>query len=383
MANAVNADGSVVVGVDTRPGDIDDEAFRWSQSTGSIGLGFLPGDNFSQANAVNADGSVVVGLSGKNSVYDAFIWTPSAGMLSIQDALAADGVDLSGWRDLIATGVSADGHVIVGNGVDPTGHNEAWIAHLPPNGTTDGPSAKVIQTDSSTSLTEVGDHYLLYDSNGAGPSLKQGGMDVVAGEFASWTPIGAVQTASGYDVAWKNGSADQYTVWNTDSSGNFLSYNGVMSGNDYALESLEPTFGQDLNGDGLIGPSTIGASDTVEVVSAYSGQVSLSASTGSLEILNSSSFTGTVAGMTGQDTIDFADIDPTKVHQPIYSGNASGGTLTVTDGSNSAKIALLGDYMASTFVTSSDGHGGTNVVDPPVVAQTDQQPNALVNPHHA
>ena len=64
------------------------------------------------------------------------------------------------------------------------------------------------------------------------------------------------------------------------------------------------------------------------------------------------------------DTIDFADIDPTKVQQPTYSGTASGGILTVTDGSHTANVALLGNYMASTFVTSSDGHGGTNVVNP-------------------
>jgi hypothetical protein len=42
----------------------------------------------------------------------------------------------------------------------------------------------------------------------------------------------------------------------------------------------------------------------------------------------------------------------------------------VTDGSHSAKIALLGNYLASTFTTSSDGHGGTNVIDPPLSAST-------------
>ena len=50
-----------------------------------------------------------------------------------------------------------------------------------------------------------------------------------------------------------------------------------------------------------------------------------------------------------------------------YSGDASGGALTVTDGSHSANIALLGNYLASTFVPTSDGHGGTNVIDPPVI----------------
>ena len=80
----------------------------------------------------------------------------------------------------------------------------------------------------------------------------------------------------------------------------------------------------------------------------------------------------------GQGTIDFADIDPTKVQQPSFSGgDASGGTL---DGTHTANIALLGNYLASTFVPSSDGHGGTSVVDPPAAAN---QNNPLALSQHA
>ena len=106
-------------------------------------------------------------------------------------------------------------------------------------------------------LTEVGDHFFLYDGSGSGPSLKYAGADYVAGQFGAWTPIGAEQTASGYEVAWKVTGADQYTVWTTDSSGNYISnLVGAVSGTSYALESFEPIFHQDLNGDGLIGPPT-------------------------------------------------------------------------------------------------------------------------------
>ena len=78
---------------------------------------------------------------------------------------------------------------------------------------------------------------------------------MTAGEFAGWTPIGAVQVAGGgYDVAWKNASAGLYTVWSTDSNGNYLSnVLGAVSGNSTALEALETTFNQDLNGDSTIG----------------------------------------------------------------------------------------------------------------------------------
>jgi hypothetical protein len=113
-------------------------------------------------------------------------------------------------------------------------------------------------------------------------------------------------------------------------------------------------------------PSTIGPGETLELGSAYAGQVSFAADTGILELLNSASFAGTVAGMSGKDTIDFTDIDPTKVQIPSFSGTSTSGTLTVTDGLHSSNIALLGNYLASTFVASSDGHGGTNVTDPPL-----------------
>ena len=36
-------------------------------------------------------------------------------------------------------------------------------------------------------------------------------------------PIGVEKTASGYAVAWRNGLADQYTAWNTDGGGAYLS----------------------------------------------------------------------------------------------------------------------------------------------------------------
>ena len=43
------------------------------------------------------------------------------------------------------------------------------------------------------------------------------------------------------------------------------------------------------------------------------------------------------------------------------NATSAGGTLQVTDGTNTANIALLGNYTASVFVTESDGHGGTTV----------------------
>ena len=46
-----------------------------------------------------------------------------------------------------------------------------------------------------------------------------------------------------------------------------------------------------------------------------------------------------------------------------------------------ASVTLLGQYMQANFKTSDDNHGGTVIADPSAVAQTDQQPATLVNPH--
>ena len=55
-------------------------------------------------------------------------------------------------------------------------------------------------------------------------------------------------------MALKKPGTDQYTFWNVDSSGNFVSNTvGVVSGSSATLMSLEAKFHQDFNGDGVIG----------------------------------------------------------------------------------------------------------------------------------
>ena len=49
----------------------------------------------------------------------------------------------------------------------------------------------------------------------------------------------------------------------------------------------------------------------------------------------------------------------------------------MTDGRHAAAIALLGNYMAGSFVAATDGHGGTLVTEAP---QTERQP-LLTHPH--
>ncbi len=151
-ANGVSSDGLVVVGrCKSLSGN---EAFRFEQTATCsllnaqpdpcvLGLGDLTGgDFFSYATATSADGSVVVGWGSTTSGKEAFRWEHTATcslantgsdpcLVRLADYLTARGFDVSAWTLTEATGISADGSVIVGNGVNPDGDAEAWLVEIP------------------------------------------------------------------------------------------------------------------------------------------------------------------------------------------------------------------------------------------------------------
>lgn len=108
QARGVSADGSVVVGRWTSPSGT--EAFRWTTGGERVGLGDLPGGEFSSfALDVSADGSVVVGRGTKDFGTEAFRWTPGSGMVALGDLP-------DGGLESVAFGVSNDGSIVVGRG---------------------------------------------------------------------------------------------------------------------------------------------------------------------------------------------------------------------------------------------------------------------------
>ncbi len=127
QANAVNVDGSVIVGK-AKDGSTNSQgflqqerAFRWTASNNMENLGTLNGGSYSNALAVSADGAVVVGTAydgadPSNYYYQrAFRWTRATGMVSVDQWMRDNGVSVSVENlPRFATGVSADGSVIVG-----------------------------------------------------------------------------------------------------------------------------------------------------------------------------------------------------------------------------------------------------------------------------
>ncbi|WP_428387350.1 hypothetical protein [Mucisphaera sp.] len=134
-ATAMSDDGQVMVGfgdytLDRRTVTGDPLAYRWTESEGFQSLGFLEGDSASEALDISGDGETIVGRSGLS----AFIWTADSGMRALSDALIDEGIDLQGWSLQVATGVSDDGTVISGYGMNPQGQVAGWVASIPEPG---------------------------------------------------------------------------------------------------------------------------------------------------------------------------------------------------------------------------------------------------------
>jgi hypothetical protein len=126
---------------------------------------------------------------------------------------------------------------------------------------------------------------------------------------------------------------------------------------------------------------TVPGAGGVEIATAASStNANFASNTGTLKLYDSQHYGGSVAGLVGQDSLDLADINFINgtTTANLMNATSAGGTLHVTDGSHQANIALLGNYLASTFTTSSDGHGGTSVIDPAVLGGV----APLVTPPH-
>lgn len=112
------------------------------------------------------------------------------------------------------------------------------------------------------------------------------------------------------------------------------------------------------------GPAPISVSNTsqVEIFGASSQDVAFASGTSGTPKLDAAQrFTGKISRLTASDTLDLANLAHALHTSVGYSGTSAGGTLAVGSGTQTDKIALLGNDMASTFTLHGDGRGGTTV----------------------
>lgn len=133
--SCISADGKVITGFGYVAGAYT--VLRWTKETGTLPfLDPLPnGAVPSLATGLSADGSVIVGAAtpAGNNLY---IWDAAHGTRNLYQLLVNEyglGESLAGWNLRQGTGrtsISADGRTLAGFGINPAGNTEAWIAYL-------------------------------------------------------------------------------------------------------------------------------------------------------------------------------------------------------------------------------------------------------------
>ena len=149
-----------------------------------------------------------------------------------------------------------------------------------------------------------------------------------------------------------------------DTGDNVISNRGILKASDG---------GQLIVASDLRGGSGLIDGATLAFEKASSASVSFVAGEAVLELDQSGSFTGTVTGLdqSADYAIDLTDIDFATATASFRQLDGR-GTLSITDGTDSAKLKLIGDYAASVFtgptpvgavgfLLSNDGSGGTMV----------------------
>ena len=198
----------------------------------------------------------------------------------------------------------------------------------------------VIETLGSTSVVQSGGNYYLNNiSTGTGPTLKYAGSVVNTANYTTWSVIAAEQVSGGgYDVVWKDSSTGHYSVWSTNSSGNFVTTLAAapeVLGSDPTLQALEPTLQQDLNGDGTIGLSvvTIEALGSTSVVRSGGNYYLNHISTGigpalkySGSVVNTANYTtwSVIAAEQVSGGYDVVWKDSSNGHYSVWSTDSSG-----------------------------------------------------------
>jgi len=110
----------------------------------------------------------------------------------------------------------------------------------------------------------------------------------------------------------------------------------------------------------------INGTATIEFGAGASANLVFAAdASGMLKLDNSAGYTGTVTGFDGNDSIDLADVQAANATLSFAANaDASGGTLTVSDGSHTANILLHGQYDPAAFHLAADSGFGVVVTYP-------------------
>lgn len=185
--------------------------------------------------------------------------------------------------------------------------------------------------------------------------------------YAGGTAIGTTLNAGSMQIDWGNASG-------TTIDGGIQYVWGAASDTTIASGA------QHVGAGGSASGTTIGAGGLEYVHTGGTlADVTFGGASARLVLDESSALSGPISGWQDGVELDLGDIAFGESTSLAYAANAesTGGALTISDGTHTASLHLLGQFSAADFVLAADGHGGTVVTNPM------DQPQALLSISHA
>jgi len=352
----IDANGTSSLVVNEKSGiSLTNAGLLESTSTGGLVLGGTINNSASGViGAFGAGSNVSIGPSGTLS--GGTLKTTGGGQILI----SAETIDGSNGRTVTNTGnVLVNGAILLG-----TISNTGTIAlndgiAVGAGGATLAGSGNVTLSDSTTnSILGNGANTTLTNQNtisGAGEIggnglllTNQGVIDATGTNPLIVDTAASPVTNTGTLEATSN--ATLFVASNVTNTGHLIANNGDV------------IFAGAVSGTGT---ATIQGAGSIEFGSTTTSNVTFAAGAdGTVTFDAASTLTGklSITGFTLGDTIDLADIN--------FSGSGptltfNKGILTVSDGTDTAQIRMIGNFTLASFHAASDGSGGTLITDPP------------------
>ena len=311
---------------------------------GTIELGAGSGT----VSGIDASGNVTVnGFVGSAPVFQGF------GTLDIAS---------SGHFAMASVGTIASGKILLDNGVVSDAGALTVAGSITGSGTLSVTGKLTLQNKSSLSVADL---FVTAKTSKVtvGSNITYGGvwfqtngsLSISAGRTLNLTNVADVISGKGVTVG---GTLEV-------SGGGKLEIQGPVANNGLLLVSGGTLV---LENNAIV--TGTGSAEIIAAVLDASGgfnqAVSFVGGLGTLILGHSQSYTANITGFStaGGTELDLSDVGFVSASEATFSGTTAGGVLTVSDGTHTAKLKLVGNFTGSTFTASSDGHGGVIVVDP-------------------
>lgn len=296
--------------------------------------------------------------------------------IDLGGTVAGGTVESGGWQYVFGNGV-ANANTVAGGGyqdvysggrtintaLEAGAWEYVWGGGLATGTTVSGGNLNVWAGGQAvdTTISNGGWSFVWGGATASGTVVSNGGYEDVYSGAAS---TDATVLAGGWQFIWGTGTTATGTTVN-NGGGQYVWSGGVD--NDLTVGSGGFAY---VFGGGAVNGATLdgGLLQIAEDGTAGSSTIAFTSAGGTLRLDDSENFDGQISGFGVPGAIDFADIAfgvQTTLDFIEAPGNTS-GTLTVSDGTHTAAILLLGQYLAANFNMASDGHGGTLVTDPPL-----------------